>query len=668
MVIVEKEAQGGGRAATRYARSVAQYLQSASRLAIGEEYGITLAAYLPGKKAQAEEPKERVLALGARTAGRPIDWDQALAELERRLAKRSTRSKKPARHAVASLREGEELTPEQCDEAVRVLAEELGCQQGLIMWALHGDTDNQHLHLLILTLDTHGNATTYGPRGQSHEAMQRAIARLEHAFDLQPELGARYEADEHGVRRKAKVEVPAKKRSPIKTEVLQWEAETGLVSFTRFAQDVLAPLLDTAASWEEAQARLAENGTMVLKAGSGGEIRSADKLYSIKLTNVDRRLGWAALTERWGDWSLPAVPDKQYEPRVRDTAAALKWAARDSQRRPARERIQARIDLLRAQKSAEVARLESEYAARRAELSEVLSGNGSMPRVALRSAMRSIYSSRIAEVVAELDLRIAAICAVREDIDDASSLDGLDLDALGSPDFFIEIGWPQVSGDIVEPAGYYAKRVGTAIQYRSQGEPHSLAFVERGNRIWMVDQSDAALAAALIVARARYGDVAAHGDAAFIRRAQQIGQAMGIDVQNGSVPSRRAARQSSPRTAHWRGKILGLREAIISKARENLFVRLMVVQDDHVVLLDSLPETPGGGQIFDGPAEDRGGVLWVGLPLVSSKGPSGRGSQIDQSSAQHTTDFEDAVATEPNGRPPKNRARKRRYVDDVPEL
>lgn len=62
-IIVEKEAQGGGITPARYARSAAQYLQSARRPAVDEEYGITLAAYLPRQTAQAEAPRARVLAL-----------------------------------------------------------------------------------------------------------------------------------------------------------------------------------------------------------------------------------------------------------------------------------------------------------------------------------------------------------------------------------------------------------------------------------------------------------------------------------------------------------------------------------------------------------------------------------------------------------------------------
>lgn len=595
MIIVEKEAKGSGRAAHRYARSVAQYLQSAKRNDAGAEYGIKLAAYLPGQKT-VDAGEERVLALGARTQHRAIDWDQAMAELERRLAKRSSRSKKPARHAIMSLREGEQLEPEQCDEAVRVLAEELGSQQGLVMWALHGDTNNQHLHLLILTLDADGKATEYGHRGQSHEAMQRAIARLEHAFDLQPEQRARYEADDRGVRRKPVVETPAKKRAPIESHVLQWEAETGLQSFTRFAQDVLAPHLETATSWEEAQAKLAEHGAMVLKAGSGGEIRSSDMLYKVKLTNVDRTLRWAALIERWGDWVEPARPQQQYEPKVLNPRAALGWVAHNERRAPARAGVQARIAQLRAQRAAEVARLEEEYSARSADLTAALMEHRNLPGGALRSALRGIYSSRFTTVKAEFDHRIAALCALRGEVDDAPSLDCIDVAAIGAPDFSFEIAWPQAPPGTLEPAGFRAELVGSSVQYWSIIEPaRRPAFVERCNRIWMVDQSDAALIAALTVAQARYGVVAAHGDAAFIRRAQQVGRALGLEVQDGRCHQQaERPRPSLPsRTAHWQQRLLAVRTGMIARVRLRLLDSLMNSNAGFDERRDDLPPQPG---------------------------------------------------------------------------
>src|SRR3546814_9482109 len=97
--------------------------------------------------------------------------------MERRLGLRSSRAKKPARHVIASVHGDEILDGNSCSRIAMVLAEELDCTDALILWALHGDTDNLHPHLLVLTLDQEGRATPFGPGGLSPEAMQRACAR-----------------------------------------------------------------------------------------------------------------------------------------------------------------------------------------------------------------------------------------------------------------------------------------------------------------------------------------------------------------------------------------------------------------------------------------------------------------------------------------------------------
>ncbi|TKD50604.1 relaxase/mobilization nuclease domain-containing protein [Sphingomonas baiyangensis] len=276
MVIVEKPAKEAEGNASRYVRSLARYMETAKRGALAEEYGLTLSRYMATDvQAARDRDAERVLATGGLVGGQVVAWDAALMQLKQRMAKRSSRSKKPARHLVGSVHTEEDITPEACADTAAVLADELGCEAGIIMWALHGDTDNRHIHFLVLTLDEHGAATPFGRDGRSHEAMQRAIARVEHAHGFAREAEARYQVRDGRVERATSMPPRAKKRAPIGPYVLQSEEQTGVESFTRYAQEVLAPQLERAASWDEAQAFLAPLGAQVIKTGSGGQLRTA---------------------------------------------------------------------------------------------------------------------------------------------------------------------------------------------------------------------------------------------------------------------------------------------------------------------------------------------------------------------------------------------------------
>lgn len=582
MVIIEKPAKGAGARATAYARTLASYMHTAKRNLLAQEHGLVLAGYMRAEKTKAvdEEKGERVLACGASMGGQIVAWEVAMAEMEARLAKRSSRSKKPVRHIIASYRVGEQPDAEGCADVVATLGDELGCETGLFLWALHGDTDNAHLHILALTLDGQGAATPYGPQGKSYEAMQRAIARLEHAQQLTPEVGSRYEADDRGVRRRSPVaKTPVKRRAPIRTEVLQAEAETGVESFTRYAQDVLADHLDQATSWEEAQVRLARQGATVLKKGSGGEIRSGDGLHKVMLSNVDRKLSWAELTKRWGEWSEPNIKVAPYQPRILDLEQARSWLERDIPRSAAHGAVQTRIDRLVVERTTALADRKARYTAQRQDIAG-LPLSPDLAR-AMQAALSATSGQHIAETDAAYCSRIAALRELRQEVDDCLVPADIDLPDISAPDCSLVIAWAQVPHRDVDLLGYQAVRVGKATQYWRRDDASRLpAFVERGDRIWMSDMSDEALRAALIVARARYGDVMAFGDEAFIRRAQMLGKQLGIDVEAGVRSGARPPRHRSPRITQ--------RYEVIRAAQARAVERTSRIRRVHVRLLGTL--------------------------------------------------------------------------------
>lgn len=552
MVIVEKRAKEAGGDASRYVRSLATYMETAKRGTLAEEYGLTLAAYLTADKGGDEKaPGQRVLATGGLVNGRATDWDAALTELNARMNKRSSRSKKPARHVIGSVHEEEVISPEACDDMAAVLADELGCEAGVVLWALHGDTDNPHPHFLILTLNENGAALPFGRDGRSHEAMQRAIARIEHNHGFTREPGARYEMHEGKVERTVQTPRPKEVRTPFKTATLQWEAETGIESFTRYAQGILAPLIDASGSWDEVQTALAPHGARIMKAGSGGKIESADGHHKVKLSNVDRSLTWGKLTKRWGDWSEPTVEAALYEPRVVDPEVAMGWVKHDENVEALHDAVQARIDRLKAERKMLADLTRQEHRARRANLKELKGDPPDLVRV--RQALDTLWRRRVARLKQEYRDRIAALRELRAELDEADRTDDIELDDIVGLDRSISIDWSVRSAQEGSPPGFEAVPVGQSIQYwRHESDTCAPAFVERGERIWVNDVSDASVRAALIVARARYGVVAAHGDKAFLAQARRLGREIGIEVQDGACIAAPPPRARSPRVGQRR--------------------------------------------------------------------------------------------------------------------
>jgi hypothetical protein len=65
------------------------------------------------------------------------------------LAETARRSPQPVQHWILSWREGEQPTAGQADAAVATFLEEMGLAEHQVIYALHRDTRNCHLHLAV---------------------------------------------------------------------------------------------------------------------------------------------------------------------------------------------------------------------------------------------------------------------------------------------------------------------------------------------------------------------------------------------------------------------------------------------------------------------------------------------------------------------------------------
>lgn len=548
----------------RYARYLANYMADGDRRwlrpdAIGRDYGLTLTAYMSSPFADGEALQERVLYRGALIGGENRAWEQGTADIENRLKTRSRKAKKPVRHAVLSCRSGEVIDERDCAEAVLTLAKELGCEKAAILWAAHGDTDNFHLHIMFVNVDPDsGAAIPFGQESDGRagykEAMQRAVARIEHAQGLQAEAGARYRLmGEELVRNPVPVqsESTGSKRAPLRQEVLAWENQSGFASFTRYAQDIAGPILDETASWRQLHERLAPCGLSLRKSRNGGEIFAEGE--HVKLSSIDRRHSWSKLEGRLGTFedagAIVAVP---YRPRVLDSAKARRWLQRDRQLREINERIDGRISQLLAARDAALQKANEQVSAYRADLSG-LEGDPRLRRD-IASAWPQLRAAATAVIGAAFSSRIEAVRGLRHAAAESADLDQVDIANIGSPDVGIQALWPSphVIPDIAAPEGFDGERRGDVVCYWPQndtsreGQP---SFVDNGAIIWVNERSDQVVEAALRLAQARFGAVAVFGDSEYLRQCDRITKRLGISMETITVAEaqRRAKKTGNER-------------------------------------------------------------------------------------------------------------------------
>lgn len=544
MIIKLIETKAKPKEADRRARYLTRYLATADRRWLGSQalaldHGLTLSSYMAQQPEAIAPTDERVLFKGALINGEALNWNDGVAEVERRLAKRSAKVKKPVRHGVLSLREGERFTESQCAIAVSMLAAELGCEPSAILWAAHGDTDNFHLHFMFVTVAAAtGEAVPFGrgPEGQTQwkDAMQRAIARIEAKFQLQPEARAGYRMEGQDVVRNSRRDPAPRKRTPIRQEMLDWEGRSGFVSFTRYAQEVAGPILDDAQSWADLHAALAPHGMGVRASVNGGELY-ADSDH-VKLSNVDRKHSWGKLSDekRFGPYVPPNnIELARYEPRVSDPAKASKWLGRQEQEREISGVIDRRVAALMAARDAALA----DATARISAAGSDIGGFQGDPRLTrdLAAAIPRLRSSTMAAIRGAFASRIDAVRALRHAVATCDHLPAINVEKMEAFDAGFVAPWSASSarGKPVGLEGYDAEQAGDVVRYwraddrRRQGQP---ALIDTGQVIWVNDRSEHSIATAISLTQRRFGQVAVFGDASYLQQCAAVSEKLGISI------------------------------------------------------------------------------------------------------------------------------------------
>ena len=111
------------------------------------------------------------------------------------LAERAPRSRDPLEHYVLSWRKDERPTPAQVDAAIDTLRTVMQIERLLFAYALHADTEHWHVHVAVLRVDPETGRPVQIHRGFDVDALQRAVALIEHQQGWQVEANSRWKVD-----------------------------------------------------------------------------------------------------------------------------------------------------------------------------------------------------------------------------------------------------------------------------------------------------------------------------------------------------------------------------------------------------------------------------------------------------------------------------------------
>jgi Relaxase/Mobilisation nuclease domain len=168
------------------------------------------------------------------------------------LAQDAPRSKDPIAHYVMSWKEKEQPTTQQIDQAVEIFLEEMELTGHQTIYALHEDTSNAHLHLVINRVNPDTLKVIRPNNGFDIKAAHRAIAKIEHVQGWQREAKGCYRVAENGnIERSHKSE----KKQPGQ-KARDFEQRTGEKSAQRIAIERAAQIIRDAQQWQQLHRQL----------------------------------------------------------------------------------------------------------------------------------------------------------------------------------------------------------------------------------------------------------------------------------------------------------------------------------------------------------------------------------------------------------------------------
>ncbi|MCP1246983.1 relaxase/mobilization nuclease domain-containing protein [Acetobacter cerevisiae] len=490
--------------------------------------------------AQAEK-SEKCLYFGAR--GFLTDLlESQIAEMIA-LASDSVRSADTVNHYVLSWKHRESPTTEQVDEAVTLLQKAMGLEQHQIVYGLHADTENRHLHVVVNRVNPETLRCTEINRGFDIEAGHKAIALIEHRQGWSREKNGLYQVGPDGklVRCNSHRDKPAQ----AKTDSKKMERRTGKRSARDIAIEEAVPVIKEATCWADVHEGLARKGMSYRRHGNGAVIMIGD--VAIKASQADRQISFIKLQHRLGSYEDPDqaadistdctlttpllvrpndVDLSDYHQEHKDYEATRTKALSDV----ARQHVEQRTSLKEMQRRERETVLKGRWRRRGVALNALRHALADEHRTALRLLQEQQKEERLANRE-----RLPPFPTIEEWL--KANRDPFLAALWAHPDYFMRLeGHGTRSGSerrVYSIPGFRSVVRGAYVHYCKLTDPEHIAFSDRGDRIDVCDTTDRAIIlASLRLAANRWDEVKITGTDEFKARIVDLAVEHGFRLKN----------------------------------------------------------------------------------------------------------------------------------------
>ena len=224
------------------------------------------------------------------------------------LAEESIQSRMPVTHWILSWQENEQPSREQVDEAVSLFLRGMGLAEHQTIYALHKNTGNYHLHIVVNRTHPYTEKVIQPHRGFDIEAAHKIVAEIEHRQGWASQINARYRVNEQGHVVK---NIQRREQVKPKPKAEDFESATGEKSAQRIVQERGHAVIQNASCWEELHAGLDAVGLRFSRKGSGAVIFVGDT--AVKASSVDRNFDMSKLCKRLGEFKPGSYSQRTFK-------------------------------------------------------------------------------------------------------------------------------------------------------------------------------------------------------------------------------------------------------------------------------------------------------------------------------------------------------------------
>ncbi|WP_428946818.1 TraI/MobA(P) family conjugative relaxase [Acidithiobacillus ferrooxidans] len=260
------------------------------------------------------------------------DLDLAIKQMDMAAARTAKNGKfkgDPVYHLILSWREGDQPTPKQVEDCVKYTLKALGMEECQAVWAIHHDTDNDHVHIAVNRVHPE-KGIVMGPPRRDYHVIDKAMRELELIHRFQRDNGPYVTLDaDNGPRivrmsRKDRAEKGLLKHGdeigPRATQAAKAaERSQGAPSFQEWAQGEPANALRKAlehpdATWRDLHEALAPYGIQIQTKGTGMVVsttlengcRLQGRILACPISRLDRNFTKMKLEQRLGAFVPPS--------------------------------------------------------------------------------------------------------------------------------------------------------------------------------------------------------------------------------------------------------------------------------------------------------------------------------------------------------------------------